>query len=144
MTDTTDELIREIAVQHGIAIDRDDPIMVLQTINKRLAEETRTAQEKLLLQFKEELEASSKRWSDDTKLRAERILNASLTASKETMTEALRQAAVSAQKITSDEINSALIRLKAHMVNARTLTALNMISSLILLSVACVLLWRTV
>lgn len=142
MTDTTDELIREIAAKHGIAIDRDDPILIMQTINKRLMEDTQLAQEKMLIQFKEELEALSQRWSDDGKLRAERILNASLAAGKETVADALHQAAHGARATVETEITKALALFQARMVDARNLVALNMLASLILLAVTCVLSWR--
>ncbi len=33
MTDPIEELIKEIAAKHGIAVSRDDPILILQTIN---------------------------------------------------------------------------------------------------------------
>jgi hypothetical protein len=36
VSDPVDELIKEIAVKHNIAVSRDDPIMVLHTINERL------------------------------------------------------------------------------------------------------------
>jgi len=36
MNEEIDELIKEIAVKHGIAVGRDDPIIILQTINNRL------------------------------------------------------------------------------------------------------------
>ena len=142
MTDSTDELIREIAAKHGIAIDRNDPILIMQTINKRLMEETQLAQEKMLVQFKEELEALSKRWSDDAKSRAERILNASLTAGRETMADALQQATQGARTTINTEITDLMVLFQARMVRSRNLAALNIIASLILLIAVCVLLWR--
>ena len=38
-TDPVDHLIREIAVKHGVALGRDDPILILQTLNAQLLEE---------------------------------------------------------------------------------------------------------
>lgn len=45
MNDEIEELIKEIAAKHGIAVSRDDPILVLQTINKRLMEDSSKAQQ---------------------------------------------------------------------------------------------------
>ena len=44
MTDV-EELIQEIALKHGITVSRDDPILILQTINKRLMEDSAKAQQ---------------------------------------------------------------------------------------------------
>ena len=80
MADQMEELIREIAAKHGIAVSRDDPILILQTINSRLLQESAKAQQEQLDRYKEELEALSLRWSTDAKNKAERILNTSLSA----------------------------------------------------------------
>ena len=85
MADPVDELIKEIAGKHGIAVGRDDPIMMLQTINARLLADSAKAQEAMLERYKEELEALSARWSSDAKAKAERVLNAALEASGNTM-----------------------------------------------------------
>jgi hypothetical protein len=45
MTDPVEELIREIAAKHGIAVSRDDPILILQTINTRLLQDSAKAQQ---------------------------------------------------------------------------------------------------
>jgi hypothetical protein len=83
MADQVEELIKEIAAKHGIAVSRDDPILILQTINARLMQDSAKAQQVMLDQYKEELEALALRWGNDAKTKAERILNVSLAASKE-------------------------------------------------------------
>ena len=60
------ELIKEVAVKHGIAVGKNDPLMVLCTINQRLLQESSEEQAKLLNQFREEIELVSHRWSEDT------------------------------------------------------------------------------
>ncbi len=80
-----EDLIKEIAVKHGIALGRDDPILILQTLNNRLLQASQKAQQTLLDQYKAELEDLSLKWSTETKEKAERILNASLDASKVAM-----------------------------------------------------------
>jgi hypothetical protein len=80
-----EELIREIAAKHGIAVGPDDPIFVLHTINQRLLADSAKAQQVMLDRYKEEMEVIAHAWSTDAKSKAERVLNASLAASKETM-----------------------------------------------------------
>ena len=85
-----EELIKEIAAKHGIAVSRDDPILVMQTINHRLMQDSSKAQQAQLDQYKEELEALALRWGIDAKSKAERILNAALAASKDAMHQAMQ------------------------------------------------------
>lgn len=85
MSDKFDAAIQEIAVRHGVVLSKDDPILILQTMNDRLIEEARQAQAAMLTQFREEMESISSQWRDDAKEKAEKIINAALTGSKEAM-----------------------------------------------------------
>lgn len=93
MADRIEEIIKEIAVKHGIAVGRDDPIMILQTINERLMQDTAAAQQEILEQFKSELESVAFRWGEDAKAKAERTLNAALAASRDAMNKAMQEGA---------------------------------------------------
>jgi hypothetical protein len=85
MADKIEETIKEIAAKHQIAVGRDDPILILHTINDRLMKDSAAAQKEILRLFQEDLEAVALRWSDDAKNKAERILTAGLNASKAAM-----------------------------------------------------------
>lgn len=85
MTDKFDEAIQEIAVKHGVVLSKDDPILILQTMNEKLIAENRQAQAAMLAQFREEMEDISSQWKDDTKEKAEKMLNMTLANSKEAM-----------------------------------------------------------
>ena len=80
-----DQLIAEIAARHGLAVSRDDPIIVLQTINSLLLHDSARTQQAQLDQFKQEMEALTLHWENDASGKAERILNAALVAGKNTM-----------------------------------------------------------
>ena len=54
MVDPIDELIKEIAGKHGVAVGRDDPIMILQTVNTRLLQDSPKAQQAMLEGYKKE------------------------------------------------------------------------------------------
>lgn len=108
MSDQIEELIREIASKHGIAVSRDDPILVLQTINNRLLLESASSQQTQLEHFKEELEAVSRRWRTDAKDKADRTLTAALNASKEAMGAAVLQSAEITAERMRKQIDEAL------------------------------------
>lgn len=83
MTDAFDSAIQEIAIKHGVVLSKDDPILILQTMNERLLEDTKQAQAAMLVHFREEIEHISSQWKSDAKEKAEKVLNAALIASKE-------------------------------------------------------------
>ncbi|WP_139558001.1 hypothetical protein [Methylotetracoccus oryzae] len=67
-------LIGEIATRHGVAVSRDDPVMILATLNERLIEESREAQRQLLEEFRIEMAGASQRWSQESQQRAQSLL----------------------------------------------------------------------
>lgn len=142
MTDPLADLIKEIAIKHGVAVGRDDPIMILQTLNKRLLEDNAKAQQRLLDRFKEEQEALAGRWGEDAKVRAERILNASLTAAKEAMARAAYDMSQTATASMKREVESVLAPIHTPLRDLRRLVVMMILASSANLAVTCLLLWR--
>ena len=141
MSDQLEELIKEIAAKHGIAVSRDDPILVLQTINNRLLQDSAQAQQVQLDRYKEELEALALRWGNDAKGRAERILNASLSAGKDSMGQVMQEAARLTAAAVSAELDAALSRLSVPLRDAHRIALLNVGAACITMSAAAVALW---
>lgn len=106
MTDRLNDTIQAIAVKHGVMLSKDDPILILQTMNDRLLEDTRKAQEAMLKQFREEIEQIASQWKDDARKKAEKILNSALSVSKEVFIKAEQNAnlelATAIQKIVDE------------------------------------------
>jgi len=111
MSDKFDAAIQEIAVKHGVVLSKDDPILILQTMNDRLIEEARQAQAAMLTQFREEMESISSQWRDDAKEKAEKIINAALAGSKEAMARLLLESTnisvQSMERMISDSLTEA-------------------------------------
>jgi hypothetical protein len=144
MADQVEELIKEIAAKHGIAVSRDDPILILQTINARLMQDSAKAQQVMLDQYKEELEALALRWGNDAKAKAERILNVSLAASKEATAKLMQEGAKEAAASVRGEIDVALRRVAGPVRDARRIGALNVAASCITCIAAAIALWAAV
>lgn len=134
-----EELIREIATTHGIAVGRDDPIMILHTINRRLLMDSHNVQQELLRKFQEELEAAAKRWGDDSKNRAEKILNAALTASRQTMDAAANDSMNAIVSAMRQEVDRGAGKMNSALSGMRWLFLANLGASLIMLSTAVVM-----
>lgn len=136
-----EELIKEIAAKHGIAVSRDDPILVMQTLNNRLMHDSAKAQQAQLDQYKEELEALALRWGIDAKSKADRILNAALSASKEAMHQAMQENAKSTAASVRTEVDLILGRMAKQLKDTQRIALLNVTASCITLAAAAVTLW---
>jgi hypothetical protein len=68
-------IIRAVAVKHGIALGRNDPILILHTVNGLLLEEFSKQQEGLIDQFRGNLESAANHWSKNMEVKADEILN---------------------------------------------------------------------
>ncbi len=138
-----EEMIKEIAARHGIAVGRDDPILILQTLNNRLMLANQKAQQKMLEQYKSELESISLRWSSDAKEKAERILNVSLDASKAAMEQLLRADAKEVATTIKSEVDASINQISRPIKDANRIGLMNIAASCITLLAAAVLLWTT-
>ena len=143
MPDQVEELIKEIAAKHGIAVSRDDPILILQTINNRLLQDGARAQQARLDEFKQEMEALSMRWGNDARGKAERILNVALAAGKEAMWQTMQEGAGSTVKSVRAEIDEALVRTTTTIRDVHRIGMLNVVASCITLAAAAIALWAT-
>ena len=119
MSGNIENLIEEIAVKHGVTIGKNDPILILTTINSRLIEDSQAGQKEILSEFKAELEEVTARWGIEAKGKAERILTAALTASKEAMDQALEQGATKTVESIQIEIEDIVRPLTVQLKNMR-------------------------
>jgi pullulanase/glycogen debranching enzyme len=129
MSDQLEELIREIAVKHGIAVARDDPILVLQTINNRLMQDSSKAQQALLDHYKQELEMLALKWGTDAKDKADRTLTAALDAAKKEMQGILDESAHAVARAVAIEIDAALVRLHMHVRDSKKIAVYNAVAA---------------
>ena len=104
MRDKIEEIFEEVSVKHGITVGKNDPILILTTINSRLLQDSQDGQKTILAEFKAELEEITGRWGFEAKEKAERILTAALTASREAMEQSLEQGATRAVESIQIEI----------------------------------------
>lgn len=143
MDDPIDQLIRDIAAKHGVALGRDDPILILQTINVQLLEDGQRAQHALLQTHKEELEAIAQRWGSDAKDKAERILTAGLAASKEAMTGIVEVGAAAAMASLRTEVVQAVGTIARTLEQSRDLARVNLVAAALTVVAAAIALFAT-
>lgn len=144
MSSNVDDLIREIAARHGIAVGRDDPILILQTVNERLMRESVDAQKDLLARFAQELEAVAHRWEDDAKGKAERIVNASLAATKAAMENIMQEGAAATASAMRREVDAGVVRIAASAAAGRRVAIMNIVAAVGTAVAAALVLWAVV
>lgn len=139
MADQIEDLIREIAAKHGLAVSRDDPILVLQTINIRLMLDSSAALKDQLDHFKEEIETISMRWRTDAKEKADRVLNTALAAGNETMRAAFLQNAEDTTERVRAAIEDSFLMMNNASGAANRTAILNLIASCITMLAALII-----
>jgi hypothetical protein len=119
MSGNIENIIEEVAVKHGVTIGKNDPILILTTINSRLIEDSQAGQKEILSEFKAELEEVMARWEIEAKGKAERILTVALTASKEAMDQAIEQGATKTVESIQIELEDIVRPLTIQLKNMR-------------------------
>ena len=137
MDDSLDVLIKDIAVKHGVEINCDDPILISQTINAKFIADTAKMQQVMFHQHKEELEGFTLRWDNETKKQSERILNASLAASKEAMTNMLQDSAKNTVMTIQKEVDESLSRASKALRSSEKIAMINLCAAAITFLAAC-------
>ena len=128
-----EETIKEISVKHGINVSKDDPILILQTMNDRLLNDSQKSQQEIINQFKSELEEITHAWEVAAKRRSESLLNASLGAIKENLTKGIDQGVESASAALNATLGDTEIRLTEMIKKERITAMVNLTASLIVM-----------
>jgi hypothetical protein len=143
MGDRIEDTIKEIAAKHGIAVGRDDPILILQTINERLMHDNEAALQQVLERHKEELEAIAHRWGLDAKDKAEKTLNAALTASRDAMAKAMANGGKEAADTIRREVGEIVAQVAAPIREGRRIAYMNMFAAACAVLASGLALWAS-
>ncbi|OQW45426.1 MAG: hypothetical protein A4C66_01595 [Nitrospira sp. HN-bin3] len=139
--ESPDDLLQEIAVKHGVALDRQDPILIVQTLHMRLLAESRRTQQALLEDYRTTLDTLLDRWSEETTTKAERIVTATLTASTETMKAQMATHTTEMTRAIRKDVAEVLEQTEARMRRAQTLGYVNLLAAVVTFSAALVIYW---
>lgn len=139
--DKLEETIREIAAKHGIAVGRDDPILILHTLNERLLQDSAAAQQELLEHFQQELESLHHRWTVDARQQADHTLQNALDSSREAMRTMQQEGAAAAAQAIRQETEALLSRLEISGRESRRVALMNLAASCLTVLAAGMVLW---
>ncbi|MBA3754916.1 MAG: hypothetical protein H0X02_01215 [Nitrosomonas sp.] len=126
-----DEAIQEIASIHGIALTKNDPVMVLHTLNERLINDSKDAQNKLLDNFRSQMEVISDKWATEAKNHSDRILNSSIVSSKAEVARIMEEQSSVIIEQWKNELSTGFSQVHETMQSSRQAAILNIIASII-------------
>ncbi len=132
-SDEITELIKTLAAKHNITVGRDDPILILHTMNELLMTQAADRQAEIVRTFAEQIEVVSDRWSADAKSKAEKVLNAALAASKDAMKKQLDDSSGEIIKLLHRDLNKEHQKI---VKSNRIASIFNIITSLLILLVS--------
>ncbi|HHF7372277.1 TPA: conjugal transfer protein TraM [Legionella anisa] len=140
MSEKMNEAMHDIAVKHGVFLSKDDPILILHTMNEKMLEENRKAQQEMLAQFKEEMEIISSKWKDDAKEKAEKVLNVALANSKEAMARLMHESTSEGVQTMKKLILDSLVQVHISTLKSQKFSRFALVSSSALLAASCMVL----
>lgn len=124
-----DELIKEISIKHNLSLEKDDPILIMHTLNEKLMSDNLKTQQLMLDQYKEEMEGIALRWANDAKDKSEKILSASLTTSKEVMASILKESAHLTAGTIKSEVGTFLSQIHTCLNKAQYIAYINIVAA---------------
>lgn len=127
--DPIHQIIEEVAVKHGYALDRDDPVLMLYTINRRLMQSSAAIQQTMLEQHGKELDVSMRKWEIQASRQADSAMFGKLDAMQDVIAMTVRT-----------EFEAALKELKMDLQRYQRSTYINLFASLLALAAAAIVL----
>ena len=135
-----DKVIQQIASVHGVAVSKDDPIMILHTMNERLISDSKAAQQELLDNFRSQLEVTVSELSMAAKNHSDRVLNSTLETSKTAIAHVMEEQSNIIIERWKADLNAGFHEACKTMTTSRQTAILNIIASFITLIAAGIVL----
>jgi Transcriptional activator TraM len=124
------QIIEDVAVKHGLALDRDDPVLVIYTINQHLMQSSACIQQAMLEQCRKDMEANMGLWKARLGRQGDEAIRMTLDATREVIISAVRM-----------ETEAALKALTADLQKHQRSTSLNIFASVLALAASAIVLW---
>lgn len=140
-SDGFDEVVKEIAATHGIALSKEDPIMIMHTLNKRLIEDSKSTQQDLLDNFRSQMEVLYSQWTIEAKHHSDRILNASIVSGKAEVARVMEAQSRVIIEQWKHELNAGFSQVHQALQAAKQTAVLNVIAALITSASAVIVLY---
>ena len=135
-----DKVIQQIASVHGVAVSKDDPIMILHTMNERLISDSKAAQQELLDNFRSQLEVTVSELSMAAKNHSDRVLNSTIQTSNTEISRVMEEQSNIIIERWKADLHAEFNEACKTMTTSRQTAILNIIASFITLIAAGIVL----
>jgi|GEM_PF-2189288 len=135
-----DKVIQQIASVHGVAVSKDDLIMILHTMNERLISDSKAAQQELLDNFRSQLEVTVSELSMAAKNHSDRVLNSTIQTSKTEISRVMEEQSNIIIERWKADLHAEFNEACKTMTTSRQTAILNIIASFITLIAAGIVL----
>lgn len=122
-------IVGEIAQRHGIRLQEDDPVLILDTVLKQFENHIEAMQQQHRQAFLSLLEAEQEKWNLESKKRADRVLTAALEASKQATRELLTDNVNDVEKTINKAMTSKITFLEQQYTKVYQIAIANMFAA---------------
>lgn len=126
------QIIEEVAVKHGFALDRDDPVLLIYTINQHLMRSSARVQQAMLEQYRKDMDANMGLWKALASRQGDEAMRITLGTTREVITAAVRTE-------TETALKALIVDLQKHQRSAN----LNIFASVLALAASAIVLCVT-
>ena len=148
-------IIRAVAVRHGIALGKNDPILVLDTVNSLLINKFAKRQDVLINEFHSKLETVADLWNKNMENKASEMIKTMEISHRQLISELVEMhinnivttiadncsdITLAQQLKTSKHIRS----LNSQLITMRSMLYVNFVASIMVLISALLLLWQII
>jgi len=130
--DPIHQIIKEVALKHGFALDRDDPILMIYTINRHLMQSSAGIQQAMLDEYRTAMQSIVQEWETQAVRQTNSTMEKILASSKEIIGSAIRT-----------EIGAARDEVVSDYQKQRRDAYLTLFASILTLIAATIVLWST-
>lgn len=124
------QIIEEVASKHGIALDPNDPILMVYTINQHLMRSGARIQQAMLKEYQKDIEEHMELWKVQAYRQGDQAMQSTLDATREIITATVRVE-------TEMALKAVILDLSKHQRSAN----LNLFASMLTLAASAIVLW---
>lgn len=124
------QIIEEVASKHGIALDPNDPILMVYTINQHLMRSGARIQQAMLKKYQKDIEEHMELWKVQAYRQGDQAMQSTLDATREIITATVRVE-------TEMALKAVILDLSKHQRSAN----LNLFASMLTLAASAIVLW---
>lgn len=137
MPDGLDEIVQEVAARHGIVLGRDDPILMIYTINGKVMEASTGIQRALLEEYLAGMKTLSAQFQEQSASRFDTIMREATTSARLALRQEVQQL-FREHKLESETANRKMVEDFLHW---RRFAGLSACISVLTLAAAAAVLW---